>query len=162
MRRTALLVLVVALCALAVAKVESSGREGRARPRPGRHPVDAARRAHELALAMPLVVTLVTSDGIEVARARVHEGRAEVAAGGLTGVQDGGRLHSLGTSVDVPAADPAELLAPLVDRPARWERRHLRLEGSPPARAWLDGSGGLARLEIDLGSESLLVVTPAR
>lgn len=158
MRRTALLVLVMALSAVAVATLGSSGsnRGGRL---VGHEPVHAARRAHGLALASPLVVTLVTSGGTVVARARLDGGRVEVAAA-LSGVQEGDRLHALGTTVAVPAASPAELLAPLAERPARWEGRHLRLEGSPPAQAWLDDRGGLVSLEIDLGGGSLLVVTP--
>ena len=162
MRRTALLVLVMAVSAVAVVTVGSSDGDDAARLGTGSEPVDAARRAHELALVAPLLVTLVSSGGTVVARARLDGGRVEVAVGGLSGVQEGDRLHALGATVDVPAAGPAELLAPLVERPARWEGRHLRLDGSPPAQAWLDLVGGLARLEIDLGAGGLLVVTPGR
>ncbi len=163
MRRTALLVVVMVVLAVAVVvALGPVGRHGPAQHGPPVDPVQAARRAHELALVTPLLVTLVTSEGSEIARARVDGDRTEVAAAGLRGVQEGDRLHALGTTVDVPAAEPAWLLAPLVERPARWEGRHLRLDGSPPAQAWLDVRGGLARLEIDLGAASLLVVTPAR
>ena len=159
MRRSALAVLAVTLAAAAVLAIGSRGggtRHHGSRPDAGH----AARRAHHLALAEPLVLTLVTGDGQEVARAVVGDGPVELAAAGLTGVQEGDRLHALGTTVDVPAADRARLLAPLVDRPARWEGRHLRLDGSPPARAWLAADGRLARLELALGG-GLLVVAPA-
>lgn len=162
MRRSALAVLAVTLAAAAVLAV-GSGREGRdPLPHHGSRadPRHAARQAHDLALAQPLVLTLVTGDGHEVARAVVGDRRVELAAAGLSGVQEGDRLSALGTTVEAPAVDRARLLAPLVDRPARWEGRHLRLDGSPPAQAWLDVEGRLARLELDLGG-SRLVVTPA-
>ncbi len=161
MRRTGLLVLAVALvAAAALIGLGGRGRPRRLASRPD--PVLAARQAHDLALAQPLLVTLVTSDGREMARALLRGGGGEMAAAGLNGLQEGNRLHALGTTVEVPAADPARVLAPLVDRPSRWEGRHLRLDGSAPAQAWLDAEGRLARLEIDLGADSRLVVTPAR
>ena len=163
MRRSALAVLAVTIAAAAVLAIGSGGG-GTSRPLGSpADPRHAARRAHELALAAPLVLTLVAGDGREVARAVVGDGAGavELAAAGLTGVQEGDRLHALGTTVEAPALDRARLLAPLVDRPSRWEGRHLRLEGSPPAQAWLDLDGRLARLELDLGG-GLLVVTPAR
>ncbi len=123
-------------------------------------PVVAARRARELALAEPLLVTLV-SGGQEVARARIDGDRAEVAAAGLTGVQAGRWLQVLGTTVEVAAPDPDVLLGPLVNRSVRWEGRHLRLDGSPPAQAWIDGAGHLSRLEVDLGEGGVLLVAPA-
>ena len=160
MRRSALAVLVVTLASAAVLAILSGGggtpRHLGSRPDAGH----AARRAHDLALAEPLVLTLVTGDGHEVARAVVADGRVELAAAGLTGVQEGDRLHALGTTAEAPAVDRARLLAPLVERPSRWEGRHLRLDGSPPAQAWLDADGRLARLELDLGG-GRLVVTPA-
>lgn len=158
MRRTALLVLVAVVAMLALVAVEA-----RDRPRPHRSvaedPAVVARRARDFAVAGPLAVTLSTN-GEEVARARVAGNRADVAVGGLVGVQEGDRLRALGTTVEAPPTDPATLLAALVDRPARWEGRHLRLDGLPPAQAWLDADGHLTRLELDLGGGSLLAVTP--
>ena len=119
----------------------------------------AARKARDLAIGSPLVVTLVV-DGQEAARARVEGARAEVAVGRLRGVQEGRRLDALGASVEVAAADPQRLLAPLIERQVRWEGRRLVLEGTPAARAWVDEDGRLARLEVDLALGSQLVVTP--
>lgn len=164
MRRAALLVLTVSLVLGVVVAAGARDRERGASPASESEtavdPGVAARRARDLALVGPLLVTLVAG-GQEVARARVLGNRAEVAAVGLTGIQEGGRLDALGTSVEVAAADLHVLLGPLVDRPARWEGRHLLLDGDPPARAWLDDDGRLNRLEVDLAPGGLLVVTPA-
>jgi len=159
-RRAALLVLVVALATAAFVATARAGRDAPV-PGPGADPVLAARRAHDLARAEPLLITLVASDGREVARALLGGSEAEVSVAGLAGVQEGTRLSALGTTVEVPAVDPGELLAPLVERRPRWVGRHLSLEGNPSAQAWLDGDGRLARLEVDLGAGSLLVVSPA-
>jgi len=122
-------------------------------------PAVVTRRARDLALAGPLLVTLVVG-GQEVARARLEGSRTEVEVGGLQGVQEGRRLDALGASVEVAAADPQRLLAPLVERQVRWEGRRLVLEGTPAARAWVGRDGRLARLEVDLAAGSQLVVTP--
>jgi len=119
----------------------------------------AARRARDLALGSPLVVTLVVG-GVEVARAQVVRDRAEVAVSGLTGIQDGDWLSALGTSVEVAALQPVVLLAPLVERSPRWEGGHLRLDGEPPAQAWLNPDGRLVSLEVELGG-GRMVVAPA-
>ncbi len=105
-------------------------------------------------------MTLVVG-GAEVARAQVVGNRAEVAVSGLTGVQEGDRLSALGTSVEVAALDPVVLLAPLVERSPRWEGGHLRLDGEPPAQAWLDPDGRLVSLEVELGGGGRMVVAPA-
>jgi hypothetical protein len=123
-------------------------------------PEVAAVRARDLALGSPLVVTLVVG-GAEVARAQVVGDRADLAVGGLAGVQEGDRLTALGTTVEVGAFDPVVLLAPLVERSARWEGGHLRLEGEPPAQAWLDPDGRLVSLEVELGGGGRMVVAPA-
>ena len=159
MRRTALLVTVVTLAVATTVSLATLDRQRPPRPVTV-DPTVAARRAHDLAVAQPFAVTLSTN-GQEVARARIEGERAEVAVGGLVGVQEGDRLTALGTTVQAAPIDLAALLAPLVGRPARWEGRHLRLDGSPPAQAWLDADGRLARLELDLGAGSLLVGTPA-
>jgi len=164
MGRSNLLMSLVAIAALAVGVIVASERANeRARPphrEPSIDPVLAARRAGDAASAGPLLVVLLTSDGAEVARARLDGTRAELSTSGLAGVQEENRLSSLGATVEAPAPSVSSLLAPLA-RPARWEGRHLRLDGSPPARAWLNGGGGLARLEIEVGAGGLLVVTPA-
>jgi len=152
---------VVAFAAVAVVVLGGRGGAAPPHPQPAVDPVLAARRARDGAVASPLIATLVTGQGTPVARARIDRTRSELAAGGIQAVQEGERLHALGRAVDVAAPDPVSLLRPLVDRPARWEGRHLRLDGDPAARAWLDARGRLARLEIDLGGGSLLVVTPA-
>lgn len=159
MRRTAPLVTGVVLAVAATVSLATLERQRPPRPVTV-DPTVAARRAHDLAVAGPLAVTLSTN-GEEVARARIEGNRAEVTVGGLVGVQEGDRLTALGTTVQAASTDPAALLAPL-ERPARWEGRHLRLDGLPPAQAWLDADGRLARLEVDLGAGGLLVVTPAR
>ncbi|MEO5680719.1 MAG: hypothetical protein ABIS47_13740 [Acidimicrobiales bacterium] len=156
MRRTAL---VLPLMAMAVATGAVLHR-GPAPGHPGVDPGPAARRAGDLAAAGPLLVTLADAGGVEVARARLEGDRAAITAGDLTGGQQGDRLDVLGTAVQVPASDPRRLLAPLTERPARWEGHHLRLDGAPPARAWLDGTGRLARLEVDLDGGGQLVVAP--
>ncbi len=120
----------------------------------------AARRARDLAFGSPLLVTLVVG-GAEMARAWVEGERAEFAVGGLAGVQEGGRLSVLGTSLEVGAFDPVVLLAPLVERSARWEGGHLRLEGEPPVQARLDPDGRLVSLEVELGGGGRMVVAPA-
>jgi len=120
----------------------------------------AARRARDLAVGAPLLVTLVVG-GAEVARAQVVGDRAEVAVGKLTGALEGNRLSALGTSVEVAAFNPVALLAPLVERSPRWEGAHLRLDGEPPAQAWLDPDGRLVSLEVELGSGGRMVVAPA-
>ncbi len=120
----------------------------------------AARWARDLALGSPLLVTLVVGNA-EVARAQFVGDRAEVAVGGLTGVQEGNRLSVLGTTLEVGAFDPVVLLAPLVERSAWWEGGHLRLDGEPPARAWLDPDGRLVSLEVELGGGGRMVVAPS-
>jgi len=160
-RRNVLLVALAVVAALVVGILAERGSGGAPRG-PDVAPVLAARRARDAAAAEPLIVTLVAFDGAEVARARLDGARAELSAGGLTGVQEGNRLYGSGVTVEVPAPDAARLLAPLVDRPARWEGRHLRLDGRPAARAWLDAQGRLARLEMELDGGGLLVVTPDR
>ena len=87
--------------------------------------------------------------------------RAEVAVGGLAGVQEGSWLSALDTTVEVGAFDPVVLLAPLVERPARWDSGHLRLVGEPAALAWLDLDGRLVSLEVELGGGGRMVVAPA-
>jgi len=160
-RRTPLVLLLLAAVVVVAVAVVASRRPPVVGGPPGRgDPAFAARRAGEGAGVVALLVTLVAPDGVEVARARLDGDRAEVAAGGLGGVQQAGRLTSGGATVEVPPVDRVRLLAPLAERPARWEGGHLRLEGSPPARAWLDGRGQLARLEVDLGAGRLLVVSP--
>lgn len=151
--------LILPLAALAVAAGAVILR-GPAPGHPGVDPQAAARRAGALAAAGPLLVTLAAPGGVEVARARLEGDRATITAGDLTGVQQGDRLDVLGTAVQMPATDPGRLLAPLTERPARWEGHHLRLDGAPPARAWLDGSGRLARLEVDLDGGGQMVVAP--
>lgn len=123
-------------------------------------PGEAARRARDLALGSPLLVTLVFG-GAEVARAQVVGHRADVTVGGLAGAQEGDRLSALGTTVPVGAFSPVVLLAPLVERLARWEGGHLRLEGEPPTQAWLDPGGRLVSLEVELGAGGHMVVVPA-
>lgn len=164
-RRGLVAVVVVVAAAVGVASVDAARRHAEGRPgmlgsSVAGDPRVVARRARELARAEPLLVTLV-SGGHEVARARIERDRAEVAAAGLTGLQEGRWLQVLGTTVEVAAPDPDVLLGPLVNRPVRWEGRHLRLVGGPPAQAWIDGAGHLSRLEVDLGGGGLLVVTPA-
>ena len=164
MRRGASVVLMVAvLASLAGLVAPLRHQEEPAGPTEPAVVVDpgvAARRARDLALGSPLLVTLVVS-GAEVARARVVGDRAEVAVGGLTGVQEGNRLSALGTSVEVAALDPVILLAPLVERSPRWEGGHLRLDGEPPAQAWLDPEGRLVSLEVELGGGGRMVVAPS-
>jgi len=83
------------------------------------------------------------------------------AVGGLAGVQEGSRLSALDTTVEVGAFDPVVLLAPLVERSARWEGGHLRMDGEPPAQAWVDPDGRLVSLEVELGGGGRMVVAPA-
>lgn len=164
MRRVAsvvLMVLVVAVVGGVVAGV--GGRKGPvvpAEPAVVEDPGAAARRARDLAVDSPLLVTLVVG-GAEVARARLEGDRAEAAVGGLAGVQEGNRLSALGTTVEVGAFDRVLLLAPLADRSARWEGGHLRLDGEPPAQAWLAPDGRLISLEVELGGGGRMVVAPA-
>lgn len=164
MRRVASMVLtgmVVVVLGGVVAGV--GGRKGPvvpAEPAFVEDPGAAARRARDLALDSPLLVTLVVG-GAEVARARVEGDRTVAAVGGLAGVQEGTRLSALGTSVEVGALDRVLLLAPLSDRSPRWEGGHLRLEGEPPAQAWLAPDGRLISLEVELGGGGRLVVAAA-
>jgi len=156
-----LLVMVVAGVGGAAAHVRD--REGPAAPTRPAIVVDAGvagRRAWDLALGSPLLVTLVVG-GTEVARTRIQGSRAEVAVGGLAGVQEGSWLSALDTTVEVGAFDPVVLLAPLVERSARWEGGHLRLDGEPPAQAWLGPDGRLVSLEVELGGGGRMVVAPA-
>lgn len=163
MRRVASVVLMVTV----VAVVGGVGVGVRSRNRPAvpadpavvEDPRVAARRARDLALDSPLVVTLVVG-GAEVARARLEGDRAEAAVSGLTGTQDGTRLSALGTTVEVGALDRVLLLGPLVDRSPRWEGGHLRLDGEPPALAWLALDGRLISLEVELGGGGRMVVAP--
>jgi len=154
---------VMAVVGVSVVFTAVGDREGPVAPSEPAVVVDpgvAARRARDLALGSPLLVTLVVG-GAEVARARVEGDRAEVAVGGLTGVQGGNRLSVLGTSVEVAALDPVVLLAPMVERSARWEGGHLRMDGEPPAQAWVDPDGRLVSLEVELGGGGRMVVAPA-
>jgi len=155
------MVMVVAGVGGVVAAVgDREGPVGPTQPAIVDDPGVAARRARDLALGSPLLVTLVAG-GAEVARARIEGSRVEVAVGGLAGVQEGSRLSALGTSVEVAALDPVILLAPLVERSPRWEGGHLRLDGEPPAQAWLDPDGRLVSMEVELGGGGRMVVAPA-